>query len=445
MMKNILLILLTILLITFGIFYFEGIDNQKKHENYIEKVNKEVQIITDKDVLSNNVMPSDEIKDNIDKGSESLITSTDKEDKFKSIENKKKETKIEKNITSNIIYKSEIIAKKESVKPSFYFANRKNIEENLSLEELYSQLEEDLDISDKNISNKDYIFIQELKESMNKNEYRNMISKYTLYKEQCISFEKLYELNQKDVNLSQNLHKCYNQMLDDISNIFAIFNKIQISMKNSFAEIEEKTFISMIRDDINNIINYIKATKIEINKKLKKHAKQNIEKNITFGTNYYNNYFDDIIESFKKFYQYPYKENLIEVENGLDIILSTLLVFKSSFNGCYNDYDDDISYFRKIRNNNIRKYPSMTERIEDSYYQDIKEAKDELKDCLSSKGDFLANLKALRSELNNMKETIDISRNSIPRLKKNLNKVNNKILRIIAEINALEGNSFNEI
>jgi len=135
------------------------------------------------------------------------------------------------------------------------------------------------------------------------------------------------------------------------------------------------------------------------------------------------------------------RQELIKIENGLDVVLKSLKVFKSSFTGCYNDYDDSIKGFREIRDDTIRRYPHKREQLTNTYYEDIEEAKDELKTCLSSKGDFLTELKALRTRLDDMKEAIDTSRKSIPRLEKRLNKVNKKILRITAEINAIEGKS----
>ncbi len=136
---------------------------------------------------------------------------------------------------------------------------------------------------------------------------------------------------------------------------------------------------------------------------------------------------------------YKQRQELEKIENGLDIVLGGLLVFKSSFNGCHNDYEDSIKGFREIRDNNVKRYPYRREELNNMYYEDIEDAKDELKTCLSSKGDFLAELQGLRTKLNDMKEQIDISRNSLPRLENRLKKVNNKILRITIEINGLEG------
>jgi len=136
---------------------------------------------------------------------------------------------------------------------------------------------------------------------------------------------------------------------------------------------------------------------------------------------------------------YKQRQELIKIENGLDVVLASLIVFNSSFNGCYNDYDDSIKNFRKIRDNSIRRYPHKRDYLNNMYYEDIEESKNDLKECLSSKGDFLAELKGLRTKLETMKELIDLSKSSIPRLKGKLSKVNKKIMRITAEINALEG------
>ncbi|CAA6804379.1 MAG: Unknown protein [uncultured Sulfurovum sp.] len=135
------------------------------------------------------------------------------------------------------------------------------------------------------------------------------------------------------------------------------------------------------------------------------------------------------------------RQELTKIENGLDRVLSGLQVFKRSFDACYIDYDDSIKSFTEIRDNTIRRYPHKRQEATNMYYEDIDSTKEDLKTCLSSKGDFLAELKGLRTKLDSMKETIDTSRNSIPRLEKKLKDVNKKIMRITEEINSLEGTS----
>jgi len=136
---------------------------------------------------------------------------------------------------------------------------------------------------------------------------------------------------------------------------------------------------------------------------------------------------------------YKQKQELEKIENGLDIVLDGLRIFSSSFNGCHNDYKDSIEGFRKIRDDNVKRYSHRKEELDNMYYEDIEDAKNDLKRCLSSKGDFLAELQGLKTKLKDMKEQIDISKNSIPRLEKRLKEVNKKILRITIEINGLEG------
>jgi len=126
---------------------------------------------------------------------------------------------------------------------------------------------------------------------------------------------------------------------------------------------------------------------------------------------------------------FEYKQELIKIRNGLDKILLNLIDIK---NRCYDDYNDSIISFKRIRDNNIQKYPHMEGFINDKYDKDIKDKKNELKYCLISRCNFLVEIIELKDKLKytpkgGMKE-------SSPKLEKILVEINKKI----SEINELK-------